>query len=204
MKNSIFSGIVWWLCSVLYFLEQNFSSSLALTLWILLWIVWKCTCIGQGSLTFSILSIFYRAQEPSCDTAENNVQPVVSPEEAELCSKMVFPELKESDISCYINKQENMLSEYTVKRVGPCVVPSNPMSSRQQHYIPSRKLEVLRDCVDYIFENKISEARKVNITIYFSYCYLQQAVWHCCDSQLGIVLHYRARLFESRLTLTQG
>ena len=104
-------------------------------------------------------------QEPSCDTAENNVQPVVSPEEAELCSKMVFPELKEADISRYINQQENMASDYTVKRAGPCVVPSNPMSSRQQHYIPSRKLEVLRDCVDYIFENKISEARKVHITI---------------------------------------
>ena len=124
-----------------------------------------CTSTGQGSLTFSILSIFYRVQEPSCDTAENNVQPVVSPEEAELCSKMIFPELKEVDISRYINQQENMASDYTVKHAGPCVVPSNPMSSRQQHYIPSRKLEVLRDCVDYIFENKISEARKVCITI---------------------------------------
>lgn len=127
-------------------------------------------CTGQGSLTFSILSIFYRVQEPSCDAAENNVQPVVSPEEPELCSKMVFPELKETDISRYINQQENMASDYTVNRAGPCVVPSNPMSSRQQHYmyIPSRKLEVLRDCVDYIFENKISEARKVCMTIYYS------------------------------------
>ncbi|XP_020625172.1 myotubularin-related protein 13-like isoform X2 [Orbicella faveolata] len=100
--------------------------------------------------------------EPSCDAAENNAQPVVSPEEAELYSKMVFPTLKETDISRYINQQENMASDYTVNRAGPCVVPSNPMSSRQQHYmyIPSRKLEVLRDCVDYIFENKISEARK--------------------------------------------
>ena len=86
---------------------------------------------------------------------------MVSPEEAELCCKMAFPELKEADISRYINQQENMASDYTVKHAGPCVVPSNPMSSRQQHYIPSRKLEVLRDCVDYIFENKISEARKV-------------------------------------------
>ena len=83
---------------------------------------------------------------------------------------MVFPELKEADISSYINQKENMTSDYKVKRVGPCVVPSNPMSSRQQHYIPSRKLEVLRDCVDYIFENKISEARKVHtcMTIYYS------------------------------------
>jgi len=90
---------------------------------------------------------------------------VVSSDEAELNSKMVFPELKESDISRYINQQENMTSDYTVKHAGPCVVPSNPMSSRQQHFIPSRKLEVLRDCVDYIFENKISEARKVCIAI---------------------------------------
>lgn len=134
----------------------------------MLWTVWKCTCTGQGSLIFSILSIFYGVQEPSCDTAENNVQPVVSPEEAELCSKMVFPELKEADISRHINQQENMASDYTVKHAGPCVVPSNLMSSRQQHYIPSRKLEVLRDCVDYIFENKISEARKVYITICYN------------------------------------
>lgn len=112
---------------------------------------------------FSIPLTFYYAQEPSCDSAENNVQPVVSPEEAELCSKMVFPELKEADISRYINQQENVASNYTVKHAGPCVVPSNPMSSRQQHYIPSRKLEVLKDCVNYIFDNKISEARKVCI-----------------------------------------
>ena len=45
-------------------------------------------------------------------------------------------------------------------------MPSNPMSSRQQHYIPSRKLEVLKDCVAYIFDNQISEARKVNL-LYF-------------------------------------
>lgn len=109
----------------------------------------------------SLNFIYFHTQEPSCDTAENNVQPVVSPEEAELCSKMVFPELNEGDISRYINQQENMASDYTVKRAEPCVVPSNPVSSRQQHYIPSRKLEVLRDCVAYIFDNKISEARKV-------------------------------------------
>lgn len=35
-------------------------------------------------------------------------------------------------------------------------------SYQTRHYINLRKLEVLRDCVAYIFENKISEARKVN------------------------------------------
>ena len=108
-----------------------------------------------------------------------------------------------------------MASAYTVKHAGPCVVPSNPMSSRQQHYIPSRKLEVLRDCVDYIFENKISEARKVYMTIYHTvwrmllvkecklysnynipqvgnnyYCNLKHAVWHCCDNHLETTLPY--------------
>ncbi|KAJ7390984.1 ARS-binding factor 1 [Desmophyllum pertusum] len=106
--------------------------------------------------------------EPSCDTAENNVQPVVSPEEAEMCSKMIFPELNEADISRHINQQENVASDYTVKRAEPCVVPSNPVSSRQQHYIPSRKLEVLRDCVAYIFDNKISEARKVHVHVFLT------------------------------------
>lgn len=97
---------------------------------------------------------------------------MVSPEEAEMCSKMVFPELSEADISRYINQQENMAADYTVKRAELCVVPSNPVSSRQQHYIPSRKLEVLRDCVAYIFDNKISEARKVK-------WYLETFEWLC-------------------------
>ena len=35
-------------------------------------------------------------------------------------------------------------------------------SFQTRHYINIRKLEVLHDCVAYIFENKISEARKVS------------------------------------------
>ena len=75
----------------------------------------------------------------------------------------MFPELSELDISQYIDQPENVAASYTVKSAQPCVVPSNAVSSRQQHYILSRKLEVLRDCVAYIFDNKISEARKVLI-----------------------------------------
>ena len=110
--------------------------------------------------------MFVVLQEPSCDTAENNIQPLVSSDEAELRSKLVFPELSESDISQYIDQQENIAAPYTVKSAEPCVVPSNAVSSRQQHYIPSRKLEVLRDCVAYIFDNKIGEARKVFVTAF--------------------------------------
>lgn len=105
--------------------------------------------------------LFLLWQEPSCDTAENNIQALVPPDEAELSSNLVFPELSESDITQYIDQQEHVAAPYTVKSAEPCVVPSNTVSSRQQHYIPSRKLEVLRDCVAYIFDNKISEARKV-------------------------------------------
>ena len=121
--------------------------------------------MGYMQIYINWPGLSYFVQEPSCDTAENNVQPVVSSGNSELPNNKVFPELKESDVSRYINQQETMVSDYTVKHAGPCVVPSNPMSSRQQHFIPSRKLEVLRDCVDYIFENKISEARKVCIAI---------------------------------------
>ena len=38
---------------------------------------------------------------------------------------------------------------------------SGEFSFQTRHYINIRKLEVLHDCVAYIFENKISEARKV-------------------------------------------
>ena len=42
---------------------------------------------------------------------------------------------------------------------------SGEFSFQTRHYINIRKLEVLHDCVAYIFENKISEARKVCIGI---------------------------------------
>lgn len=121
------------------------------------------------------LSVYFHAfimlQEPSCDTAENNIQPVVPADEDELSGKLVFPMLSESDISQYIDQQENSAVPYKVKSAEPCVVPSNTVSNRQQHYIPSRKLEVLRDCVAYIFDNKISEARKVVALCHVTYSY---------------------------------
>ena len=115
--------------------------------------------ITNHAITYTNLVIHW--QEPSCDTNENTVQPVVPSDEEDLCDKLVFPELSESDINCYIDQQENVAAPYMVKSPEPCVVPSNLVSSKQQHYIPSRKLEVLRDCVAYIFDNQISEARKV-------------------------------------------
>ena len=115
--------------------------------------------ITNHAITYT--NLLFHWQEPSCDTNENTVQPVVPSDEADLCDKLVFPELSESDINCYIDQQENVAAPYMVKSPEPCVVPSNLVSSKQQHYIPSRKLEVLRDCVAYIFDNQISEARKV-------------------------------------------
>lgn len=100
-------------------------------------------------------------KEPSCDNAENNVQPLDLSPEADLYSKLVFPTLRESEISQHIDQAENVGATYSVRSLEPRVVPVNVVSNRQQHYIPSRKLEVLRDCVAYIFDNKISEARKV-------------------------------------------
>ncbi|XP_074605890.1 myotubularin-related protein 13-like [Acropora palmata] len=98
--------------------------------------------------------------EPSCDNAENNVQPLDLSAQADLYSKLVFPTLSESEISQHIDQAENVGAIYSVRSLEPRVVPVNVVSNRQQHYIPSRKLEVLRDCVAYIFDNKISEARK--------------------------------------------
>lgn len=109
---------------------------------------------------------FFFKQEPSCESAENNILPPIPVEAIERCSPKVFPELNGDAISRHLNQQENLSLDYTAKSVEPCVVPSNPLSSRQQHYIPSRKLEVLKDCVAYIFDNQISEARKVNL-LYF-------------------------------------
>ena len=100
-------------------------------------------------------------QEPSCDTLENTLYPLVTSEHLGLGSTLVFPELSELQVNRYINQQENIATSYSIKNAEPCVVPGSATPSRPQHYIPSRKLEVLRDCVAYIFDNKISEARKV-------------------------------------------
>ena len=98
------------------------------------------------------------------DMTEHSIQPNVQDLEAD--KKAVFPMLNPKTISQYIKEEETSHTEsFPVKASPPLIVPCGNSSStrQQQHYIPSRKLEVLKDCVTYIFENKISEARKVRM-----------------------------------------
>ena len=104
-------------------------------------------------------------QEPSSETSENNVissvVPMNSKQEAD--KKATFPVLDESVINQFVKEKETSAASFQVKACEPRIVPhGNTGSSRQQHFIHSRKLEVLKDCVAYIFDNKISEARKVS------------------------------------------
>ena len=80
----------------------------------------------------------------------------------ELDKKLTFPVLDESVINQFIKEEETNVTDIQVKPREPMIVPhGNTSSMKQQHFIHSRKLEVLKDCVAYIFDNKISEARKV-------------------------------------------
>lgn len=74
-----------------------------------------------------------------------------------------FPLLSETKINAYITKNENTTTA-KVFHAPPQVPYQVPMSTYDKpvtHYINQRRLEVIKDCVQYIYENKISEARKV-------------------------------------------
>ena len=110
---------------------------------------------------FVCLFVCLFTQEPSGDLIENCIQPNF--QDLGSGKKEVFPILDSKTISQFIKEEETLHTEtFPVKASAPLIVPcGNSTTNRQQHYIPSRKLEVLKDCVSYIFENKISEARKV-------------------------------------------
>jgi len=77
-----------------------------------------------------------------------------------------FPLLSETKINSYITKNESS-SQQTKAFQAPVLEPAQvPMSSYDKpvtHYINQRRLEVIRDCIQYIYDNKISEARKVRV-----------------------------------------
>ncbi|XP_028407553.1 myotubularin-related protein 5-like [Dendronephthya gigantea] len=75
-----------------------------------------------------------------------------------------FPMLDSSVIEKYLVDDQDHSNSATCKttQLSYDKVPygSGEFSFQTRHYINIRKLEVLHDCVAYIFENKISEARK--------------------------------------------
>lgn len=102
-------------------------------------------------------------QEPSCDNSDNQIQNTLDGIDTEVHKKTGFPHLDPEIINQFIKEEAAHVEHFQVVTSEPKIVPCSTGSySRQQHYIHSRKLEVLKDCVTYIFDNKISEARMVS------------------------------------------
>ncbi|XP_031559820.1 myotubularin-related protein 13-like [Actinia tenebrosa] len=98
--------------------------------------------------------------EPACDNSENQIQNTLDGIDTEVSKKSLFPHLDQDIINQFIKEEASHVEHFQVINSEPKIVPCSTGSySRQQHYIHSRKLEVLKDCVTYIFDNKISEAR---------------------------------------------
>ncbi len=77
-----------------------------------------------------------------------------------------FPILDTSAIEKHLADDEANTASATVSKASQLSFDKVPYGSGEfsfqtRHFINIRKLEVLHDCVAYIFENKISEARKV-------------------------------------------
>ena len=109
-------------------------------------------------------------KEPYWSSSENNLHqgfpaPLAGDKSGPSNRPGTFPPLDPKAIKQFIQEEETHKETYILKPNDPEIVPSGKMYSRTpQHYVHGRKLEVLKDCVSYIFENKISEARKVSET----------------------------------------
>jgi hypothetical protein len=109
----------------------------------------------------------FLVQEPSCDNSENQIQNTLDGVDMEQSRKSMFPHLDPAIINQFIKEEASHVEHFQVVSCEPRIVPCSSGSySKQQHYIHSRKLEVLKDCVTYIFDNKISEARMVIIYLF--------------------------------------
>ncbi|XP_048585296.1 myotubularin-related protein 13 isoform X2 [Nematostella vectensis] len=123
-------------------------------------------CDNDGEILANIQQIAQQLfeNEPSSDQLDDNLQKSLNTltlaREADGARREFFPALDASIIDQFI-KEEGNQEEFTIVRPDPEIVPcGRGFTSRQQHYMAGRKLEVLKDCVSYIFDNKISEARK--------------------------------------------
>lgn len=87
-----------------------------------------------------------------------------------------FPLLSETKINSYISKNENSAQQakaFKAPLKEPSQVPMSSYDKPTSHYINQRRLEVIKDCIQYIYDNKISEARKVRMILtYFNIDFL--------------------------------
>ena len=59
------------------------------------------------------------------------------------------------------NSEISESREYDVQEVEPERVPTGFSPHSLSHFVNRRRLDVIKDCVSFIFDNKISDARKV-------------------------------------------
>eukprot|EP00794_Sanderia_malayensis_P018071 gene18071-19880_t len=85
------------------------------------------------------------------------------PESVTSENKRVFPTLDAEKIEEYISEcaEQSASKMYEEPKIEPQRVPAGNMGHTLTHFINKRRLEVIRDCVTYIFDNKISDARKI-------------------------------------------
>lgn len=98
------------------------------------------------------------------DQPDENDIPKISHEDIMKPLK-VFPLLSETKINSYISKNENSAQQakaFQAPLKEPAQVPMSSYDKPTSHFINQRRLEVIKDCIQYIYDNKISEARKVS------------------------------------------
>ena len=100
-------------------------------------------------------------QEPWFDNPEVSTVPVV-PAERLKSPFTPFPLLSEIQINSYLTKSNE--SPHKTFQVPAKELQKVPISSYDlpvTHFINQRRLEVIQDCIQYIYENKTSDALKV-------------------------------------------
>ena len=78
-----------------------------------------------------------------------------------------FPLLNEVKINSYLVQSSESIQGkvFQAPVIPPKQVPISAYDLPVTHYINQRRLEVIKDCVQYIYESKISEARKVKLDL---------------------------------------
>ena len=89
-------------------------------------------------------------------------------ESVHLETKRQFPLLNVEKIEALF-KENSIISvsrKYDVKEIEPHRVPTGFTGHTLHQFVNRRRVDVIKDCVCYIFDNKISDARKVCIYLY--------------------------------------
>ena len=79
-------------------------------------------------------------------------------------NKRRFPLLNSENIYKLVeeNAAISVSRTYNVKEIVPQRVPTAFMGHTLHQFVNRRRIDVIKDCVSFIFDNKISDARKVN------------------------------------------